>query len=984
MSLAGVEMNVMQSRKANGEKPFPGCLGRMVNLFDLSTGIASNRMLTDRPHYDGSSLGRSQSDVARMSSPFGDKIEDKLIVSELRRTSSNKKANGTPMKMLIDQEMSKEIESKNDPPNVVAKLMGLDALPRQQPHSSLQRSHTNGYSKSNLSHSGMPLGSWRQEDGFSESRLQFGIHQCPKRNEYKDVYEVWQQPQNKHCVKDKSPQNDRHNANPIDGNMALVRQKFMEAKRLATDEKLRESKEFQNALDVLSSNRDLFVQFLQEPTSMYSQHLYELHSMPPPPETKRITVLRPSKIVDNEKFSGSRQKSDKPTNKIAQMGQEAVWDKSNPGHSPKFSNQKIDEYPIQPTRIVVLKPSPGKTHDIRAVIPSPISSPRMFHGENIYEDPDDDEARESREVAKEITRQMRDNLMGHRRDETLLSSVFSNGYTGDESSFNKSENEYVAENLCDSEVMSPSSRHSWDYINRSGSPLSSSFSRASCSPESSVCREAKKRLSERWAMMASNGNSQELRHVRRSSSTLGEMLALSDMKKSVRPEDEINKEQEPRELVSCLTSDLNKEGVCNSPRSLLRSKSLPGSSTVFGARLNIEVDGTDVPKQLTKAKSTKSSLKGKVSSLFFSRSKKSSKEKSGLSGSNESQPASAETPRFVVPPGMVDAVSQSGDESGREECFPPAPCGSSGKVSSDATTMGLKQGIVSREAGLSLTNPTVPRNASENQDQPSPISVLEPPFEEDDNITRESSGYVKPDLQGQLLRSNLIDKSPPIESIARTLSWDDSCIETATPYPLKPPSAATVAEEDEQDWLAFVQTLLSAAGIDQEMRTRDSDFLRWQSPEAPIDPSLRDKCANVDDKEPLHETKRRKLLSTRKLVFDSVNAALADISGYGSDRSISITCGRAHRRLLEGDSPLLVDLVWGRMKDWFLGEVRCVWEDSGDANSLVLDGVVRKEVVGKGWTELTRLEMDNIGKEIEGNLLEELVEEAVVDLTGRI
>lgn len=239
---------------------------------------------------------------------------------------------------------------------------------------------------------------------------------------------------------------------------------------------------------------------------------------------------------------------------------------------------------------------------------------------------------------------------------------------------------------------------------------------------------------------------------------------------------------------------------------------------------------------------------------------------------------------------------------------------------------------------------------------------------------------------GQLLRSNLIDKSPPIESIARTLSWDDSCVETATSYPLRLTSVPTVAEEDKQDWLAFVQTLLSAAGFDGETRcnSRDSVFLRWQSPEAPLDPAFRDKYANVDDKEPLHEAKRKQLRSTRKLVFDCVNTALADITGYGSDRSLSITCGGPHERLLEGDSPLLVDCVWGRMKDWFSGEVRCAWEDCGDANSLVVDGVVRKEVVGKGWTELMRLEIDSIGKEIEGNLLEELVEEAVVVLTGRI
>lgn len=51
---AGVEMNGIQSRKAsNVEKPFAGCLGRMVNLFDLSTGVTGNRLLTDKPYLDG-------------------------------------------------------------------------------------------------------------------------------------------------------------------------------------------------------------------------------------------------------------------------------------------------------------------------------------------------------------------------------------------------------------------------------------------------------------------------------------------------------------------------------------------------------------------------------------------------------------------------------------------------------------------------------------------------------------------------------------------------------------------------------------------------------------------------------------------------------------------------------------------------------------------------------------------------------------------
>lgn len=47
-------MNGIHNRKnGNLEKPFPGCLGRMVNLFDLSVGTTGSRLLTDKPHRDG-------------------------------------------------------------------------------------------------------------------------------------------------------------------------------------------------------------------------------------------------------------------------------------------------------------------------------------------------------------------------------------------------------------------------------------------------------------------------------------------------------------------------------------------------------------------------------------------------------------------------------------------------------------------------------------------------------------------------------------------------------------------------------------------------------------------------------------------------------------------------------------------------------------------------------------------------------------------
>ncbi|KAA3459526.1 Methyl-coenzyme M reductase II subunit gamma [Gossypium australe] len=995
----GIEMNGIQHKKGQNIEKFPGCLGRMVNLFDLNSGVPGNRLLTDKPHRDGSSLSRSQSDVVRMPSPtFGDQIEDKVIVSELR-TFSNKKGNVTPMKMLLAQEMSKDVESKCNPPNVVAKLMGLDALPRQQHNSSAQRCRFKGSSRHSSCHSEIPVESWEQDQSFPDEQMQCEVSPCEVPNKYKDVYEIWQQSPRTTYSRDSSPQKGRYSDNANENKMALVRQKFMEAKHLVTDEKLRQSKEFQDALEVLSSNRELFLKFLEEPNSTFSQHLNNFRCSSLPPQTKRITVLRPSKMVDNEKFVGTGQKGDNQTKKPVQIGQVTGYGRNNNACSP-FPSPKVEEYPSQPTRIVVLKPSPGKNQDIIRTPASPSPPlPRILHGGDFYEEPEEDDARESKEVAKEITRHMRENLMGHRRDETLLSSVFSNGYTGDDSSCNRSENEYPVENLSDSEVMSPTSRHSWDYINRFASPYSSSpFSRVSCSPESSVCREAKKRLSERWAMMTSNGSSQEQRHGRRSSSTLGEMLALSDTKKLVRSEEEgSSKEQERRGSTSCVASNsYEEESTSGSPKNIMRSKSVPGSSTMYGVRLDNEISDPEaskeqVPKELMKTKSMKSSLKGKVSSLFFSKNKKTNKEKySGSQSTDESPSVTPGTPGspIIHPRKISNDASQCVNGSYIQECLSPVVGGSASKTPlPDLIGIGQKQGMITTEGGLSVANPSMPVPISENQEQPSPISVLEPPFEEDENMISESSGGTKPVHRGVGVppRSNLIDKSPPIESIARTLSWDDSCSETATLlYPSKLSSVSPGAKEEEQDWFFFVQLLLSAAGLNGEVQL-DSFFARWHSAESPLEPCLRDKYANLNDKEPLHEAKRRQWRSNRKLIFDCVNAALLEISGYGSDRCMkAMSFGRAQMIGKEGASPMLVDHVWAQMKEWFSGEVKCLGCDDGDSDSLVVERVVQKEVVGKGWIDQMKWEADNLGREIEWRLLEELVEEAVTDLTGKL
>ncbi|GAB4841289.1 hypothetical protein Ancab_022021 [Ancistrocladus abbreviatus] len=981
----GVQLN---GKVHSYEKPLAGCLGRMVCLFDLTSNVAGNRLLTDKPHRDGSPLSRSRSDVSRTSSPIHDEIEDKVIVSEFRRSSSGKKSEGTPMKMLIAQEMSKDLESRSNSPNVVAKLMGLDALPQLElPDLASKRSHSKFYSRN--SNPEALTGFWQQEHEIFSRNVDYEVPQYHEQGESRDVYETWQQSQKTNCLRDVSPRKGTCYENTNEKKMALIRQKFMELKHLATDEKLHQTKEFQDALEVLNSHRDLFVKFLQEQNSLFSQHLYPEHSIPPSAETKRITVLRPSKPVYDDKFAAAGKKSEKQIKKLTKVGQANGWNNKHHGFSPAIPSWKSDDSPTQPTRIVVLKPNLGKTPDLKAAVSSNPLYPGNFHGGSLFEDPVHDETHEASVAAEEITQQMCKNLAGHRRDETLLSSVFSNGYTGDESSFNKSEAEYVVENLSDSEVMSPASRHSWDYVHRYSTPYSSSsYSRASYSPESSVCREAKKRLSERWAMMASNGTSQEHKHMRRSSSTLGEMLALSGAKTTERSEEEeSNRVEGPRGSISCLNSSLgNGESVIESPRSLLRSKSVPISSTAYSGGVSVEVSGPEVckpgsPKEAVKGKITKSSFKGKVTSLLFPRNKKSSKEKSGKSQFKDgSQSEAAEIPGSPVLPGRTsDDISKCEKNIRSEDALCPSLESPSCSVLPDF------DGVSPPQAVLSVSKPAISGISGESQDQPSPISVLEPLFEEDDSSTLGCASSSKAIQYGKQLplcfsKSNLIDKSPPIGSIARTLSWDEGSAERAASHPLRSPYLPPGTEEG-GEWLFLVQSLLSAAGLDN-VGQLSSNFAQWHSPESPLDPLLREKYTDLTAKEPLHEAKRRQLRSNRKLVFDCVNTVLVDIVGIGSSISQwARPC--VNSSLVVNASPLLVDEVWARMKEWLSGEVRCLLDDDGgDYNSLA-EREVRKEVVGKGWAEGMRLEVDNVGKEIEGKLLDELVEESVVEWTCR-
>ncbi|CAN6276229.1 unnamed protein product [Urochloa humidicola] len=922
----------------------------MINMFDLRAGMSNSGMLTDRSRRDVSPTCRSRPDVKRTRDPAKVYAEDKLGASNW--ISSSNKSNASPLNVVLAKEMSKELESKKKPPNVVARLMGLeDDLPGQEPtlkyaKRNLKKGHLNG----NLAERNSLQQHQEQHNSSMTARDIHGGHK--ETVHFKDVYEVSEEPLRTYHLQDQTFPRAMPSRSKRDIRMEIVRQKFMEAKRLATNEKLLHSKEFQEALEVLSSNRDLFLQFLEEPNSTFSKQFAGLHRSPSPPQTKRITVLKPNKSVENE---GRREIR---THRINEENEHVMPRTHRRSHSAEVNFS-------QPTRIVVLKPSPGKPSRTMARL-----TPRA--------DPDQPTEQTVFFGGLEDDNYLPDSL--HQRDESLLSSVYSNGYGGDESSFSRSEVDYIDEedsNLSDSEIVSPVSRHSWDHIKRYNSPYSgSTLSRTSRSPESSVIREAKKRLSERWASVAYNEINQEQMQLPRSSSTLGEMLSLRGAKKEVRGMGSVsssrpcNGENELTLQATCISTFVEKEeDGQNSPKNLARSKSVPVSSSMFdNIAPNAPSSNTEActtPSVVTRSESDKgksSSFKGRVSSFFFPKSRKQSKEKITLSASSDEK---VEVTCF----GSMKPDASHNIGTDENMSFPEDK-----DDSSTTTTICSSKDIVSVEVPISSSCPSGHPDGlrsggglNGSLDEPSPTSVLDTSFEDSNINESESSRSITCGSERIVLRSDAI------ESVTRSLSWEDMSSSSPLLGMTKLTPLSSV-DNDELECVAFVQRIVSSAGLgDLQL---GMIFTGWYLPDCPLDPALCDKL--LDRKEEAAKSRERR--SNQKLLFDYVNMALVEI---GQD-----TLLRAYpwsqRRSMAWKDTLSLDLVEEvpcHMRDWLYGSAKFAVNENDDAGT-ILERVMQQEVEGRGWVKSMRWELDGITELIAGEVLEELVEKTVDDLAN--
>ncbi|KAJ9540538.1 hypothetical protein OSB04_027044 [Centaurea solstitialis] len=409
---------------------------------------------------------------------------------EVGQTSS-KQGYGTPMKTLLAKEMSNETSAKKRSPSLIAKLMGLDGLPSPQPNHRQQRKLPDNSHKSTAS-----VGGKRSEKPFSH---QLDKKSTMEQQQFKDVYEDLEA---SHVA------NKRYSP-PLSANRRSTKQELWYIQERC-DEMLRESIANKSKLERVDSNSDLMLSFLQKPDSLFVKHLHDQQGIPSGSPCNQITVLKPSNFVrhgvhgkglkeERETFSYCATNSHQRT--PDRLVGYSIRSTNNSHRSSRTQLERNEPIAISPTRIVVLKPNVARIYNDNNSVHSPeecrkntesvcYSSGTGQGGSQVYRGglgevrSSRHKSREAREIARQITSQMKEGFeSGH-------ANLFDHGfraYVRDERMYNMS----TSASGTESEMMVVPSRNSFDRSDRSKhSPSNMS--------ESSVIREAKKRMSQRW------------------------------------------------------------------------------------------------------------------------------------------------------------------------------------------------------------------------------------------------------------------------------------------------------------------------------------------------------------------------------------------------------------------------------------------------------------------------------------------------------
>ncbi|CAJ1896569.1 unnamed protein product [Sphenostylis stenocarpa] len=877
------------------------------------------------------------------------------------------------MKKLLAEELSREIEPKRRAPGVIGRLMGLDGIPLQLP----ANKHHKHVSEHNIEGT-TPAVKTRTSGKLYGSRT--SRRSSKYKQDFKDVFEVSEISNIKSC---RYASQGSVKLKITDDETSFVEQKFMDSKLRATYQDLQSSQDSHDTLEILDYNNDLLQKYFKRPDSLFKRHLVDQQGSPSQSHFGHIEGTKSSDIENYQHGDVSQ----KPDNEIKGLNYSRSHQKHHDGHlvrrqaihsSPKSSKPHFkgrNEPDAVPTRIVILKPNLGKMQKASKIGSShtcmfeygkcaEFSDSRFRDNDNAWHSRKN--SLESREIAKDITSQMKSSLSN---GSMLFSSSRFRGNTWDDSSCSFSGNESLEE----SEVTPATLGKSVE--------ISNTISPSSCFSESFVSKEAKKRLSERWKMSL---KSQQGRSVSRSG-TLAEMLAFPDKERKTTNFDSIPRGEGLRDKLSSngkpagwveplgiSSRDGWKDGCIGS---LPRSKSLPASyTTAFGSpRTVLRHEALHDDRFMMPNVACTPGRKNVVKCLdqrqcMNTRNSKSDHNKSWCSHpsnieGNESSPdlntiqnklkinLAEDLPKqeVLASESLSDILRETIAVTEAVDVEDENAIGSSESYIKESSVGSSSKNSVPLQPPVSGLESSCCKDA----DQPSPVSVLEPSFTDDLPSCCECFESLSVDIQGLRMQLQLLKlESEEFVEGPVLIQSDEDGGETYSGI-----SEDNGLRKTGESWeSSYMIDVLSESRIN---RAQPDAFLEaWHSPECPVSLSV------FDELEKRYSDWSTCPRSERRLLFDRINCGIINIyeqfisaQSWVIPSRVTNPCSNS-KLIKNGLQNCLYRMLWsqGKVKDTALGKLL---------------------VSELQWLNL-RDDIDEIGREVESLLLDDLVAEIAV------
>ncbi|TMW98053.1 hypothetical protein EJD97_004556 [Solanum chilense] len=925
------------------EKDRAGCIWGLISIFDFRHGRATRKLLSDRAR--GSKLVLAGSASSSSMQEIPNPSDDRLNIEDDEESEVAVLDPRTSVKELMEEEMVNEQSLKDQCNGSEIDTEDVDSQKSWRSRKNSRRTRRAFSRPSNtLSHDLDDAGNLRSEAPCHQDSGGTALDDLDiVMEELRQIHQ-----KNRKFVKLRQGSHNAHN-NKSDQTHPVVEEKVNAAievfinqrsrnnKQLGEDNKTLQSKEFMDALQTLSSNKDLIMRLLQDPNSRL---------------VKQIGSLEDAQFEEKQRPNLISESNMSEENRVHAKTDDVINHKQRKFFRRRSKSQEVyppmgNETPRSSSKIVILKPGPTGLQSPSAQINVNTPARSRYTEKHTIQN----ERNTSQFSFTEIKRKLK-HAMGKDRHEISPEGTIRR-FPSEQLKRCNSDRGVFGENLgwsspnrdhfyTEKFAKSPLGMKSGDKIVKSKGVEAVTLTGTSDVPRpgmSNIYIEAKKHLVE----MLDNEDETTEASSGHLSKSLGRILSFPEYNSSpgCSPRNNSKDGLLPFQVRKPLTDSIQVE--TDDRLQHVREDHVTGPSP---SRQDLEIESScsdKYPNESTKSASTNLEVpceNGNTMDEIAASTDHTSPEgdlteeaiktRCQVEGEILSVPIDRE---IQIDGDATNAVDDVNSPHGFELSFDCLKEHPSGKDQNS-----LSSSPASPAESSSLVKVEDPDSAVDRKERPSPISVLEPLFLEDD--VSPASTICRP-VQLHTVDPEIQPRKIHFEEPVSSISEQDCPI---------------VCFENEESAFEYVEAVLLGSGL-----SWDEFLLRWLSSDQILDPSLFDEVELFSSRS-CHD---------QKLLFDCANEVLKAVCEryFGCNPRVSL--GKHNIRPVPKGMDLINE-VWEGV-EWYLLQYSAPHS---------LEQLVKKDMERSGtWMNL-RLDLGHIGVEMGEIILEELMDDTILSISG--